>query len=66
MTSIAISLLRPAGVCCNCFAVWQARRPRPPAVHCWHRTTVAKLIGGRWEVLENIGERELAVLRGLL
>jgi hypothetical protein len=41
---------RPEGVCPNCFAAWQARRPRPTAVHCWHGRTVAWPKADGWHI----------------
>jgi hypothetical protein len=59
---------RPEGVCANCFATWRARRPRPPALYCWHYGVVARPRSDGWELLEDVSDGELAGMRaeGLL
>jgi hypothetical protein len=58
----------PAGICRNCSVVWQAKRPRPTAVFCWHLGNAARPTVNGWQILESISARDLAALRaeGLL
>ncbi|MFZ0549802.1 MAG: hypothetical protein WAM21_03235 [Steroidobacteraceae bacterium] len=60
---------RPPSVCGNCWATWRARKPRPAAIFCHHKDSAARQRpGGDWQVLEHVGESDLAELRakGLL
>jgi hypothetical protein len=69
MTVIPESQRRPTGICANCWVTWRARRPRPQALFCHHKRTVARQTAdGSWKVLEGVGFSDLAELRaaGLL
>lgn len=59
---------RPECVCPNCFVTWRARRPRPPAVFCWHNRSAARLRADGWQVIKHPSDSELAEMRaaGLL
>jgi hypothetical protein len=59
----AIDLTRPPDVCINCFATWRARRPRAPAVYCWHYGVVARPRSDGWQLLEDVSDGELAGMR---
>jgi hypothetical protein len=57
-------MTQPDGICRACFWTWSARRPRPPAVYCWHSSTVARLTeAGDWLVESVKGREALERLR---
>lgn len=53
----------PASVCANCYRVWLATKPRPPAVWCWHSSHVARPTETGWSVESVKGAESLEKLR---
>jgi len=56
-------MTRPAEICPNCWAVWKATRPCPPAAWCWHSAHVARPTSSGWQVEKVTGRSAMAALR---
>lgn len=50
-------------ICQACAKQWEARKPRPAGVWCWHKATVAIPVADGWRYQDGIGQKALEEMR---